>query len=46
MGVYSETIEFCKNNGAFDPKTMGSVSNIGLMAKKLKNTAPMIKLLR
>ena len=33
-GVYSETIEFCKNNGAFDPKTMGSVSNIGLMAKK------------
>ncbi len=33
-GVYQETIDFCKKNGAFDPKTMGSVSNVGLMAKK------------
>ena len=33
-GIYQEVIEFCKANGAFDPKTMGSVSNIGLMAKK------------
>lgn len=33
-GVYSETIDFCKKYGAFDPKTMGSVSNVGLMAKK------------
>ena len=33
-GVYSETIDFCKEHGAFDPKTMGSVSNVGLMAKK------------
>ncbi|NVJ49438.1 MAG: NADP-dependent isocitrate dehydrogenase [Gammaproteobacteria bacterium] len=33
-GVYQETIEFCKENGAFDPATMGSVSNVGLMAQK------------
>jgi isocitrate dehydrogenase len=33
-GVYQETIQFCKENGAFDPKTMGNVSNVGLMAKK------------
>jgi isocitrate dehydrogenase len=31
-GVYEETIQFCKDNGAFDPSTMGSVSNVGLMA--------------
>ena len=33
-GVYKATIEFCKKNGAFDPTTMGSVSNVGLMAQK------------
>ncbi len=33
-GVYQETIDFCKENGAFDPKTMGSISNVGLMAQK------------
>ncbi len=33
-GVYQETIEFCKKNGAFDPATMGSVPNVGLMAQK------------
>lgn len=33
-GVYQATIDFCKENGAFDVTTMGSVSNIGLMAKK------------
>ncbi|WP_144394787.1 NADP-dependent isocitrate dehydrogenase [Pleionea sediminis] len=33
-GVYQETIEFCKKHGAFDPATMGSVSNVGLMAQK------------
>ena len=33
-GVYQKTIEFCKGHGAFDPETMGSVSNVGLMAKK------------
>jgi len=32
--VYEETIEFCKKNGAFDPKTMGTVPNVGLMAQK------------
>ncbi len=33
-GVYQETIDFCKKNGALDPSTMGSVSNVGLMAQK------------
>ncbi|WP_417361118.1 NADP-dependent isocitrate dehydrogenase [Gallaecimonas pentaromativorans] len=33
-GVYQETIAFCKENGAFDPRTMGSVPNVGLMAQK------------
>lgn len=33
-GVYQATIDFCKENGAFDPTTMGSVPNVGLMAKK------------
>ena len=32
--IYSATIEFCKENGAFDPKTMGTVPNVGLMAQK------------
>ncbi|RUM76875.1 MAG: NADP-dependent isocitrate dehydrogenase [Candidatus Thioglobus sp.] len=33
-GVFQETISFCKKQGAFDPTTMGSVSNVGLMAQK------------
>ncbi|ERM80519.1 isocitrate dehydrogenase [Rhodonellum psychrophilum GCM71 = DSM 17998] len=33
-GVYQETIDFCKKHGAFDPATMGSVPNVGLMAQK------------
>ena len=33
-GVYQATIDFCKENGAFDPTTMGSVPNVGLMAQK------------
>lgn len=33
-GVYQETIDFCKEHGAFDPSTMGDVSNVGLMAQK------------
>ena len=33
-GLYQETISFCKEHGAFDPKTMGTVPNVGLMAKK------------
>jgi len=32
-GVYQATIDFCKTNGALDPKTMGSVPNVGLMAQ-------------
>jgi isocitrate dehydrogenase len=32
-GVYQTTIDFCKRHGAFDPGTMGSVSNVGLMAQ-------------
>src|SRR5437016_9975798 len=31
--VYHEVVEFCKRHGAFDPKTMGSVPNVGLMAQ-------------
>lgn len=33
-GVYQATIDFCKVNGAFDPTTMGTVPNVGLMAQK------------
>ncbi|WP_282081188.1 NADP-dependent isocitrate dehydrogenase [Aquimarina algiphila] len=33
-GIYQETIDFCKKHGAFDPTTMGTVPNVGLMAKK------------
>jgi isocitrate dehydrogenase len=32
-GVYETTINFCKQHGAFDPKTMGTVPNVGLMAQ-------------
>ena len=31
--VYEEVVEFCKKHGAFDPRTMGSVPNVGLMAQ-------------
>jgi len=33
-GIYQATIDFCKQNGAFDPTTMGTVPNVGLMAQK------------
>jgi len=33
-GIYQEAISYCKEHGAFDPVTMGSVSNVGLMAQK------------
>jgi isocitrate dehydrogenase len=33
-GVYQATIDFCRENGAFDPTTMGTVPNVGLMAQK------------
>lgn len=32
--IYEETMNFCKKNGALDPRTMGSVPNVGLMAQK------------
>ena len=32
--IYEETIKFCKKHGAFDPTTMGTVPNVGLMAQK------------
>ena len=33
-GIYQAVIDFCKENGAFDPTTMGTVPNVGLMAQK------------
>ncbi len=33
-GLYQATIDFCKKHGAFDPTTMGTVPNVGLMAQK------------
>jgi len=33
-GIYTATIDFCKQHGAFNPATMGSVPNVGLMAQK------------
>ncbi len=33
-GIYIATIDFCKKHGAFDPTTMGTVPNVGLMAQK------------
>ena len=33
-GVYEKVIDFCKEHGAFDPSTMGTVQNVGLMAQK------------
>jgi len=37
-GVYQASIEFCKKNGAFDPRTMGSVPNVGLMAQSAEES--------
>jgi isocitrate dehydrogenase len=33
-GIYQATVDFCKKHGAFDPTTMGTVPNVGLMAQK------------
>ena len=33
-GIYAATIDFCREHGAFDPTTMGTVPNVGLMAQK------------
>ena len=32
--LYAETIDFCREHGAFDPATMGTTPNVGLMAQK------------
>ncbi|WP_433504170.1 NADP-dependent isocitrate dehydrogenase [Pseudonocardia halophobica] len=32
--LYAETVDFCRENGAFDPTTMGTTPNVGLMAQK------------
>jgi isocitrate dehydrogenase len=32
--LYAETVNFCRENGAFDPTTMGTTPNVGLMAQK------------
>src|SRR5262249_1743541 len=32
-GIYQEAIDFCRQHGAFDPRTMGTVPNVGLMAQ-------------
>ncbi len=42
-GIYQETIDFCKLNGAFNPATMGSVSNVGLMAQNAEEYGPQDK---
>ncbi len=33
-GIYQSVVDFCKKHGAFDPKTMGSIPNVGLMAQQ------------
>lgn len=33
-GIYQAVVDFCRKNGAFNPATMGSVPNVGLMAQK------------
>jgi len=33
-GIYAAAVDFCREHGAFDPRTMGNVSNVGLMAQK------------
>lgn len=42
-GVYQAVIEDCRANGAFDPTTMGTVPNVGLMARRLRSTVPMTR---
>ena len=41
-GVYKATINFCKKHGAFDPSTMGTVPNVGLMAQKAEEYLSLI----
>ena len=42
-GIYQVVIDFCKENGAFDPTTMGSVPNVGLMAQKAEEYGSHVK---
>jgi len=42
-GIYDEVVESCKKEGAFDPKTMGNIPNVGLMAQRHRNTDLTIK---
>merc|ERR1711967_101474 len=42
-GVFKEAVAFCKENGAFDPATMGSVPNVGLMALKAEEYGSHVK---
>ena len=42
-GFYAAYVEEMKQNGALDPKTIGSVPNVGLMAQKQKNMVRMTK---
>jgi len=41
--LYAETVEDCRRNGAFDPRTMGTTPNVGLMAQKARSTARMTR---
>ena len=38
-GVFKASVDFCKQNGAFDPSTMGTVPNVGLMTQKAEESA-------
>jgi isocitrate dehydrogenase len=42
-GVYQETIDDCRRNGAFDVRTMGTVANVGLMAQKAEEYGSHVK---
>ncbi len=44
--VYAATIDFCKENGAFDPTTMGTVPNVGLWLKKRRSMVVTIRHLK
>lgn len=39
-GLYDETLQFHKRHGAFDPTTMGTVPNVGLVRRRPRSTAP------
>ena len=39
-GIYQVVLDDCREHGAYDPSTMGSVPNVGLMARRPRSTAP------